>query len=253
MKTQCLSRILAIVALSLGGASLAHAQNGCNTGWELMAQQSEGYEIKGCADGSAGRQLVELASWGRIVYARSDAGQQELVCDNNGDEPVRLVVASAKAGIGHDAADTPCAWDGNLYRCEGEGAPRMFCSTSVAVATSAGTTPTATTSVSTREASGMFPFNYKDDIIYGVEQMQPKVADCRSYIGKSLDNSQDDPENSVALSWVISQAGEINQLELRSEHARPGALMKCLNEQLEGFRFNKHQFALQYWEHRFRL
>lgn len=249
MKTQFLSRMSVIVALSLCGAGLAYAQNSCDTGWELMAQQSEGYEIKGCADGSADRQFVELASWGRIVYARSDADQQELVCDNNGDEPVRLTVASTKAGIGHDAADTPCAWEGNLYRCEGDSAPRMFCSTSVAVATSAGTTPTATTSVSTREASGMFPFNYKDDIIYGVEQMQPRVAGCRSYIGKS----QDGPGNSVELSWVISQSGEINQLELRSEHARPEALTKCLNEQLAGFRFNKHQFALQYWEHRFRL
>lgn len=129
----------------------------------------------------------------------------------------------------------------------------MFCSTSVAVATSAGTTPTATTSVSTREASGMFPFNYKDDIIYGVEQMQPKVSECRSYLGKSPGSSPDDSQNSVALSWVIAQTGEINQLELRSEHARPAALTRCLNEQLESFRFNKHQFALQYWEHTFRL
>lgn len=249
MKMQCLPGILTIVALGLWGASPVHAQNSCNTGWDLMAQQSEGYELKGCSGGSAGKQVVELASWGRIVYARSDAGQQELVCDNNGDQPVRLTVASDKAGIGHDAADTPCAWEGNLYRCEGDSAPRMFCSTSVAVATSAGTTPTATTSVSTREASGMFPFNYKDDIIFGVKQMQPKVADCRSYLDRSLDEA----ENTVALSWVISQAGEINQLELRSEHARPAALTDCLNEKLESFRFNKHRFALQYWEHTFRL
>ena len=249
MKTQCLFRILAIFALSLSGASLAYAQNSCNTGWDLMAQQSEGYELKGCAESSAGKQIVELSSWGRVVYARSDAGQQELVCDNNGDEPVRLTVASDKAGIGHDAADTPCAWEGNLYRCEGERAPRMFCSTSVAVATSAGSTPTATTSVSTREASGMFPFNYKDDIIYGVEQMQPKVAECRSL----ADKPQDTREDSVALSWVIAQSGEISELELRSEHTRPVAFKKCLNQQLNDFRFNKHRFALQYWEHTFKL
>lgn len=107
MKTQYLFRILTIFALTLYGALLAHAETSCNTGWDLMAQQSEGYELKGCVDDSADQQLVELSSWGRIVYARADAGQQELVCDNNGDEPVRLTVASDKAGIGHDAADTP--------------------------------------------------------------------------------------------------------------------------------------------------
>lgn len=95
----------------------------------------------------------------------------------------------------------------------------------------------------------MFPFNYKEDIIYGVEQMQPKVAECRSY----LDSSSDDQQSSVAMSWMISQEGEINDLELLSEHARPSALAECLNEQLESFRFGKHRFALQYWEHRFTL
>lgn len=249
MKTQNLFRILTIVALTLYGALPAYAQDSCNTGWELMAQQSEGYQLKGCDDDSAGKQVVELASWGRIVFARADSGQQELVCDNNGDAPVRLTVARDKADIGHDATDTPCAWKNNIYRCEGEEAPTMFCSTSIAVAANTGSTPTATTSVSTREASGMFPFNYKDDIIYGVEQMQPKVAECRSY----LDSSSDDQQSSVAMSWMISQEGEINDLELLSEHARPSALAECLNEQLESFRFGKHRFALQYWEHRFTL
>ncbi|MDI9245951.1 hypothetical protein [Marinobacter sp. CHS3-4] len=245
METKRLFSIVAIFAFSLFGVASAHAADSCDTGWELMAQQSEGYQVEGCAEASPGKQVVELSPWGRIVYSRPDAGGQELVCDNNGEQPVRLTVAPEKADIGHAAADTTCAWDGNLYRCEGDGAPQMFCSTSVAVAMNDGATPTATTSVSTREASGMFPFNYKEDIAFGVKQMKPKVADCRSNLQES--------ETAVELSWLISQSGEIEQLELRSEHDHPEALSQCLTENLKDFRFNEHRFAMQYWEQTFNL
>lgn len=245
MRTKRLYSIVPILALGLFGVAPAHAADSCDTGWALMEQQSEGYQIKGCAGDSSGKQIVELAPWGRIVYARPEGDRQELVCDNNGDQPVQLAVASDQEGTGHDAADTPCSWDGNLYRCEGDKAPQMFCSTSVAVAVNAGTTPTATTSVSTREAGGMFPFNYKEDIAYGVKQMKPRIEACRSYL--------DESENQLELSWQISQDGEINQLELRSRHNRSAAISECVAEKLKGFRFNEHRFAMQYWEQTFTL